>query len=209
MRSLAESVVSRIIERMVSFARRRRGRYEGNCMGGWLLYSTNSSTDTVALSAASCFAGGGDPARHEGDVLVENDGCPERRDAESEPEQELRDEEHDLTVGQDPANETGRSSSCSGIHGYLLQGVDPAIRQALPAENQSRGDHRNDGRPDILPCGGDERIRTADLCLAKAALSQLSHVPTNRLNGHSSPPEQTVVCPPASALSTRAQLLVD
>lgn|GEM_PF-4990360 len=27
--------------------------------------------------------------------------------------------------------------------------------------------------------GGDERIRTADLCLAKAALSQLSHVPTS------------------------------
>ena len=32
-------------------------------------------------------------------------------------------------------------------------------------------------RPDILLYGGDERIRTADLCRAKAALSQLSHVP--------------------------------
>jgi hypothetical protein len=41
-------------------------------------------------------------------------------------------------------------------------------------------------RPDILLYGGDERIRTADLCRAKAALSQLSHVPVKRAGDRSS-----------------------
>ena len=30
----------------------------------------------------------------------------------------------------------------------------------------------------ILRCFGDKRIRTADICLAKAALYQLSYTPT-------------------------------
>ena len=52
--------------------------------------------------------------------------------------------------------------------------------------------------------GGDERIRTADLCLAKAALSQLSHIP---VDGDTFPrtagaARHRIGCPPRAALST-------
>jgi hypothetical protein len=61
----------------------------------------------------------------------------------------------------------------------------------------------------VLP-GGDERIRTADLCRAKAALSQLSHVPVGAPPATASlqpPREHETVCLPARSLSNRGRAL--
>ena len=38
----------------------------------------------------------------------------------------------------------------------------------------------------LINIGGDKRVRTADLCLARAALSQLSYIPIKRLLRHHS-----------------------
>ena len=77
----------------------------------------------------------------------------------------------------------------------LVQMFDPAVADcgsqgtasspsSVPERNVSRGLKRRSPPPrrcERAPAwtGGDERVRTADLCLAKAALSQLSYIPVS------------------------------